>query len=437
MSKQTLRTCRRFLEDPILERLREEPVIILNGARTAGKSTVLRSLAARLDVRLLDLDEPATRSAVAADPALFASGPSPVLVDEFQHVLELLDAVKAELNRDLRPGRFVLAGSTRYSTLPAAAQALTGRAHLMTLWPFSQGELAGKPETFIDRLLDDPAQIVREKESTTPRSEYVRRTLVGGFPLAASRESERGRARWFADYATLVLERDLLDIRRVRQREVLPRLLRLLVAQTAQVLNVTKAANQIGTGIAVSVAEDYARLLEAVFLVHRLPAWGATLKSRVAAHPKIHVVDSGLGGYLLNLTAAHVESRDPAVLTVFGHLVESFAVNEVLKQAGRQDVGVRPGHFRTHDGEEVDLVLECDDGRVVGVEVKASGQVHDRDLCGLRLLSRRLGNRFIGGVALYLGAHAYTAGDRIHVLPLDHLWKSRPAVPAAQGAPQE
>jgi predicted AAA+ superfamily ATPase len=127
--------------------MREEPVVILTGPRTVGKSTLLAALAAEFGRPVLDLDRPDAREAAASDPGFIVSGPGPVLIDEFQHVPEILDAIKAELNTDTRPGRYVLTGSTRYSVLPQAAQSLTGRAHVINVLPLSQGELHGAGRT--------------------------------------------------------------------------------------------------------------------------------------------------------------------------------------------------------------------------------------------------------------------------------------------------
>jgi predicted AAA+ superfamily ATPase len=110
------------------QRVTEEPVVILTGPRTVGKSTLLAALATEFGRPVFDLDRPDVRAAATADPGFLVSGPEPVLIDEFQHVPEILDAIKAELNQDTRPGRFVLTGSTRYTVLPQAAQSLTGRA---------------------------------------------------------------------------------------------------------------------------------------------------------------------------------------------------------------------------------------------------------------------------------------------------------------------
>jgi len=400
--------------------MREEPVVILTGPRTVGKSTLLAALADEFDRPVLDLDRPDARAAAASDPGFIVSGPGPVLIDEFQHVPEILDAIKAELNTDTRPGRYVLTGSTRYSVLPQAAQSLTGRAHVINVLPLSQGELHGHRESFIDRLWTDPARLPEMPSRPVTRDEYVDRIVTGGFPMILQRLTTRARTSWFADYVNLVVMRDVLDIAKVRQREALPRLLRQLAAQTGQMLNISKAGQAVG--LESSTANRYATLLEAAFMIQRLPAWGTTLGKRIAAYPKVHVIDSGLAGWLLGLSAAKVSTRDPAVLTEFGHLVETFAVGEILKQVSWSEEAVTAAYFRTQSGDEVDLVLETWDGRVAGFEVKAGSRVQDTDLSGLRLLRDRLGERFIAGFLLNLGELAYRKEERILVMPLSGLW---------------
>jgi uncharacterized protein len=410
----------RNLEAVVVRRLAEEPVVVLNGARSVGKSTLLRGCARARGVHVIDLDDPPTRQAIAADPTLAASGPPPVCIDEFQHVLPVLDAIKARLNQSLHPGQYLLTGSTRYAMLPAASQSLTGRAHVMTVWPLSQGELRGLRETFLDALMTDPAGLVGPVPSTTAREDYERMVLAGGFPLALARPTEEARRRWFRDFVDLVITRDALEIRRIRQRSALPRVLRRLAAQTAQVLNISSVARDVGMD--QSVASDFVGLLEAVFLVHRLDGYGRTLSSIVRRSPKVHLVDSGLGAHLLGVTEGKLAARDPAALSEFGHLVETFAVDEILKQAAWSSLPLAFGHFRTKEDQEVDLVCEDDGGRVAAVEVKAASSPAEKDFSGLRLLRDKLGPAFLGGVVLHLGPRAYTREDRLHAVPLDRIW---------------
>lgn len=400
--------------------LAEEPVIAVQGARTVGKSTIMRSLATQAGREVVDLDDPETRDSVDASPSAFVAAKSPVFIDEYQHAPVVLDAIKAELSRDLRPGRFVLTGSTRYSSLPTAAQSLTGRLHVATLWPLSQGEIERTRERFVERLLSDPSTLVTAERSTMSREEYVERVLRGGFPLAVARASGPSRNRWFDDYLELVLERDVAELSSIRQREKMPRLAARLGGQSAQVLNVSRAAADVG--IENSTAEHYVRLLEAAFVVYRLPAWGTTLRARSSAKPKIHFVDSGLAGRMLRVTEARLGAAQPQAMTELGHLLETFCVGEMLKQASWMASPPQPGHWRTHDGDEVDLVLERDDGALAGIEVKAGERVSADQFRSLRKLREAFGDRFLGGVVLHLGRRAYTQDDRLHAIPVDRLW---------------
>jgi uncharacterized protein len=404
-------------------RMREEPALVLNGPRTVGKSTLLHALAERLGRPVVDCDDPATRAAVRADPGRFVSGPGPILIDEYQHVPDVLSAIKAELNRDLSPGRFVLAGSTRYTTLPEAGQALTGRIDILDVLPLTQTEIGGAGGySLVGRLLDGADVAANVTPSTTSRAEYARRLTSGGMPVALRRPPGRSRSRWFANYLNLVIERDVLELSRVRQREMLPRLLRILAARSGQVLNIAGVASAVG--MEKSSAENYLKLLEAVFLVLRLPAWGTTLGSRVARQPKLHLVDAGVMAWLLGLTPEKIATNDPAVLTEYGHLAETFAVGEILRQVSWSDAPVAAGHFRTSEAHEVDLVLERDDGTIFAFEIKAGTRVDQSDLSGIKTLRARVGERLATAVVLYTGALTFRFDDGTVVLPLDALWST-------------
>jgi predicted AAA+ superfamily ATPase len=142
----------------------------------------------------------------------------------------------------------------------------------------------------------------------------------------------------------------------------------------------------------------------------------------VARQPKVHLVDAGVMAWLLGLTPEKVSQTDPAVLTEYGHLVETFAVGEILKQVSWWDAPVAVGHFRTAAADEIDLVLERDDGAVIAFEIKAGTRIHGEDLRGIRALRTRLGNRLLAAVVLYTGAFSYTHDDGTMVMPLDALW---------------
>jgi predicted AAA+ superfamily ATPase len=406
-----------------VERIVDDPVVLLEGPRAVGKSTLLRAIASSCGATVLDLDDPATRQAVADDPGTFVVGSSPVCVDEYQKAPLVLDAIKSELNRDGSPGRFVLTGSTRHDSLPAAAQSLTGRLSRLTVFPLSQGEITGTRELLLEQLFADPTSTVAAvPTSTTSREDYIARMVLGGFPIALNRSTDSARNRWFDEYVALTLQRDVRELSRIRQGPLLADLLQRLAGQTAQVLNVDRAARDVG--LDASTTENYVRLLEAVFLIHRLPAWGKTLRSRAASTPKLHVLDSGVAARLLRLTPDKLARKDPTALTELGHLLETFVVGELLKQASWLDGLAGTGHWRTHDGDEVDLVVERDDGAILAFEVKAAGRVPGEGFKALRKLRTAAGDAFVAGVALYTGSRSYNVEDRLHVMPVDRLWSA-------------
>jgi len=359
--------------------------------------------------------------AVRADAATFLSGPSPVLVDEYQHDRSVLATIKAELNNDLRPGRFILAGSTRSTAIPEVAEYLAGRVSRLPVLPFSQGEIDGTFENFVEVLLHDQAtRLLTPSRSKTSREDYVRRIVRGGMPLAATRKTTTARNRWFDDYIPLVLAKSVSDVRSVRRPDRLAGFFTRVASQTAQVLNTAKAAEAVG--LDRHTAADYVDVLEDVFLIRNLPAWGKTLSSRTTGKPKVHLLDSGLAARLLRITPERLARRDAAALTEFGHLLETFVVGELIKQATWIDESISWHHLRTRDADEVDLVLERDDGGVVGIEVKAGTRVSSNELSGLKKLQTLAGDAFIAGVALYTGETCYKAGDKIYVSPVDRIW---------------
>jgi uncharacterized protein len=419
MAEPILPMRKRRILDVATSLMAHSPVVLLEGPRSVGKSTLLQEIARSSGAKLLDLDDLATRDAVRADPALAISGEEVVCIDEYQKAPVVLDAIKAELNKGAAPGRFVLTGSARHDSLPPAAQALTGRLSTLSIYPLSRGEQMGVQEDFLGTVLDDPLAVVTSKTSTTTRAEYIDPLCSGGFPLALA-STASGRRNWFSNYVKLTLERDVREISAIRDQRKLNELLSRLAGQTAQVLNVDKAAHAVK--LDSKTVDAHVGLLEKVFLLYRLEAWGKTLTARSAGKPKIHVLDSGIAAHLLRLTPEKLATLDPTARSELGHLVETFAVGELVKQASWYDTITGIGHWRDWDGNEVDLVIERQDGGILGFEVKTGSRVPGQDLKALIKLRDAVGDNFLGGFAVYLGARSYNYEDRIHVVPLDRLW---------------
>lgn len=402
--------------------MEEEPVVLVEGPRTVGKSTLLNEIAELKGAQLLDLDEPAIRAAVTDDPSVFISGGPPLCIDEYQRVPSILDAIKAHLNAHPAEKGFLLTGSVRHESLPRASQALAGRLHRIQLYPLTQSEIDGSNENFVSSAFENPGDAFAPYASVSSREDYIQRCMRGGFPLAVERETAKQRNRWLDNYMRLTLERDVMELRKIRQAVMLPRLLAVLAGQTAQVLSVKKAASKLNMD--ETTAGSYVRLLEAVFLIQLLPGWGKTLSSRATVFPKIHVVDSAVAARLMRITPEKLATNDPTALTEFGHLVESFVVGELIRQASWLDDITAVGHWRTIDNDEVDLVIERDDGQVLAVEVKAGAIPGSKDLKSMLKLRESLGGLFQEGIIFTTGIATYTHPSGLRIVPIDRLWNT-------------
>jgi predicted AAA+ superfamily ATPase len=400
--------------------IQEEPTVLVEGPRTVGKSTMLKAIAVSTGAPLLDLDEPAVRAAVADDPSTFISVGPPLCIDEYQKAPLVLDAIKAFLNANPTGKGFLLTGSARHESLTLASQALTGRLHRIRMYPLTQSEIDGSDENFLESVFNDSGRAFATYTSTSTRPEYVLRCARGGFPMAVERTAVDQRNRWLDSYIRLTLERDVTEISKIRQATLLPRLLTVLAGQTAQVLNVKNVASKLQMD--EKTAGSYVRLLEAVFLILLLPGWGKTLSSRATALPKIHVVDSAVAARLLRLTPEKLAKNSPTALTEFGHLIESFVVGELLRQASWLDDVAAVGHWRTVDNDEVDLVIERGDGQVVAVEVKAGSILSPKDVKPMLKLRESLGELFHEGIIFTTGSATYTHPSGLRVVPIDRLW---------------
>ncbi|MGL4744460.1 MAG: ATP-binding protein, partial [Dermatophilaceae bacterium] len=177
--------------------LEDTRVVVVNGARQTGKSTLARLVTDdRGGTEVRYLDDAATRAAAAADPAAFVRHDGLLVLDEVQRVPDLLLAIKHRVDLDPTPGQYLLTGSARLFALRDIPDVLPGRAETIELWPLSQGELAGEPDGFVDGVFEHGADldVSPGKEN---RESYLARALRGGYPGAVRRADPGRRARFF------------------------------------------------------------------------------------------------------------------------------------------------------------------------------------------------------------------------------------------------
>lgn len=406
----------RLVYPRVREALSDTRIVVIQGARQVGKSTLSSQVLTEYPGVSVTLDDPASLDFAHTDPTGFVEqAPDQLLViDELQRAPELVIALKAAVDRDQRPGRFLVTGSANLLELSSTHESLAGRAEHIELFPFSQREIDSMPNSFID-LAFGP-QSLAYHESTLARDDYIERACAGGYPEALRRTSARRRQDWYEAYVAQIVRRDAVDISGLQRIADLPRLLRLIAARMGTTMVWTSLATD--AGMPRRTLDPYIALLETLYLTHTLPAWGVNLTSREVKQPKVFPVDSGLAATLLG---ASPEALGPGA-TLAGALLECFVVGELRRQLGWASQRATLHHYRDNRGVEVDAVLETPDGRVVGIEVKASATVRAKDAVGLSILRDRLGDRFVAGYVLHTGRSSVAIGERITALPMDALW---------------
>ncbi|MCP4662986.1 MAG: ATP-binding protein [bacterium] len=407
----------RHLAPALRDALSDTPVVFLAGARQTGKSTLARQIAAeRPGTHYVTMDDSAILAAAQDDAQGFIAGlTGPAVVDEVQRVPALLLAIKAAVDRDRQPGRFLLTGSANVLALPKVADTLAGRMEVLTLWPLSQGELEQRREGFVDVLFSEelPASIL----PPLSKQELSQRIVLGAYPEVMTRSRSRRRAAWFRSYIDLILRREVRDLSNIQALAQLPKVLALVAARSGGLMSFADLARS--AQIPQSTIKRYLALLEATYLVHTIPAWSSNLTSRLAKAPKLFLADSGLACHLLGFDAEGLTAQP----VIAGGLLEAFVAGEVSRQLGWSRVAAELYHLRSQAGREVDLVLESPGGRCVGIEVKSSATVTGRDLRGLRTLAELAGPGFVRGVVLYTGREVVPFAENLHALPMAALWQ--------------
>ncbi|MCW1969916.1 MAG: ATP-binding protein [Anaerolineae bacterium] len=412
----------RHLLGQLQRAMRLSPVVVLQGARQTGKSTLVQSLDfAGKTPRYVSLDEGSALAAAARDPVTFVSGGnSPLIIDEVQRVPDLFLAIKAEVDRNRQAGRFLLTGSANALMLPRIADSLAGRLQILTLHPFSQDELSFSPSQLIDALFEHPdCTKTIEPLSTYPseRTALIQKIIRGGYPMSVFHDDAVDRQMLFSAYITSLLQRDVRDLANVEGLVIFPQLLALLASRSSSLLNMSDLSRSIG--IPHNTLRRYLGLLETTFLLWRLPPWASNLGLRLSKSPKLMMSDTGLMAHLIGADQQRLVNEP----TLLGMFLETFVANELTKQLAWSRTIAHLYHFQTAAQQEVDLVLERPDGKLVGIEVKASATIGAKDFKGLDVLRKSTGDKFLRGAILYTGERVVPFESNLSAIPVSALWQ--------------
>ncbi len=386
--------------------LRSLPVVVLTGLRQAGKTTFLRHDPALDGRRYLSLDDFATLDAARRDPRALLSGELPLTIDEVQRCPDLLLAVKQAVDEGRRPGRFVLSGSANLALLSGVSESLAGRAIHLTLPPFTRrelgGDLASRP--FVLRALEDG--VVEAGAPVEPLGEGE--VLRGGMPAVAL-DPGVDRATWMLGYEQTYLERDVRNLAQVGDLVSFRNLLRLAALRGGQILNVSELARD--ARVPPATASRHLGILEASFVVARVPPFLRSRTTRLVKSPKLYVSDSGLAAHLTGVEDLRPESDEPLRGALFETFVHQNLAGILAAAGGRSELSF----WSVQGRHEVDFVVSSG-RRFVAIEVKAGERFADRDVSGLRAILERTPGTGVGLLA-HNGTELVPLGERLYAVP--------------------
>jgi len=414
----------RFIRPTLLEILEVSPVVFLNGARQAGKSTlVLNNLSEigknGVEAVYITFDNVTQMAAAASAPEAFLSAYENTLVlDEVQMVPEIFRALKAKIdtlrleNKPASNGRYLLTGSANILALPQLAEALVGRMNVLTLYPFCTAETTGGKGTGLDRIFSMNFSGMDSRNISL--TEAIKAST---YPEIFDKEDKEINT-WFDGYISTILQRDVKMLADLEKISLLPSLLRVLASRAGNLINDADLSRDVGLNAVTG--KFYRNILKMMFLTIDVPPWYRNIGKRLVKSSKGYLVDTLFLCYVLGLKLEDLVKNRP---DLFGHVLENYVVMELTKLLSFNDSKAKLYHFRTSDGKEVDFVLEKPDGNLWAIEVKNSDSVSAKDFNGVKLFAELTGRNFQGGIVLYSGKDVVPFGENLWAVPHYLLWQ--------------
>ncbi len=406
---------KRNIEQTLEKALKRSRVVLLNGARQVGKTTLTLGIANKKKYTYLTFDDEITYLSAKENISQFISGiEKPVIIDEVQRIPEIFLAIKRDVDQNPIPGRYLLTGSANPLLIPKMADSLAGRMEVINIMPLSQGEINNTKEHFIDKIFSN-SKLTAPKKKISKKSLY-KKILHGGYPGIQNFDPEDSEA-WMRNYLNLILQKDIKDLAQIEKLTEMPNLLRILAARSSNLLNVAEISRE--TKMVSKTVHRYLALLETIFLINTQHSWSTNISQRFIKSPKLYLIDSGLLAYLLDTNLEKALSNS----THMGRIVENFVVGELNKQATWNKTIIQNYHCRTTQGEEVDIVLEDRSGNIVGIEIKNSEKLKSDHFKGLKYLRDKVKHKFLKGILLYSGSSYLQFDKDLYALPINSLWE--------------
>ena len=408
----------RHLESLILDSLKSFPVVLLTGARQVGKSTLVEALCRKKwKASYLTLDDRNLLDMALTDPdGLIASHEGPLAIDEVQKAPDLLRAIKLSVDRNRKPGRFLLTGSANILTLKSVSETLAGRIVLHELYPFSFSEFSKRrnPGVLKAAFHSEKTQGLTDlfKKSKISREDFLSRILGGGYPEPSLAKKVSHRDRWFKSYRKTYVERDIREISAIERVPDFNRLMTMAAARTGQALNLSDLGRD--SGLPYMTLRRYMNILEQTYQIFLVPPFFTNVSKHLMKAPKLYWTDTGFVSHILDIHDAGHLGNNPHL----GAIVETWVASELKKMISLESESMTLYGWRTPNGQEVDFLIEKG-GRFLAIEVKWSRHIEKPVLHSFKMLKDSLRDHLVMGVVLYRGEDVLSLGEKLIAVPYE------------------
>lgn len=404
----------RWQEINIQYALQKRRVVLLNGPRQCGKTTLAKRLVSP-NVHYLTLDDITLRQAAIMDPQYFVQHSyNTLIIDEIQRVPSLLIAIKQRVDENTRSGQYLLTGSANIQFIPSVQESLAGRITKIRLQSLSQGEIQKVKPTFLEKIFH---KNFADSFNFNSKEEIIEIAQMGGFPEAICLE-DLDRKRWHLDYIEAILERDLKDIANIHKLDVMRQLIKILAAWSSKYMDISAICS--GLSVRRETLESYMNALEALYLIERVQPWRKTDYDRVAKKSKLFITDTGLMSSILSWNMSDIRYQTDSL----GKLIETFVFNELSANINVFKDQYELFHYRDREQREIDFIIENQDQSIIGIEVKSASSVTNSDFKHLIWFSENMArNKKFIGIVLYTGNRVIAFGENLWAIPISMMWQ--------------
>jgi hypothetical protein len=393
---------KRTLESILKIALDTFPVVLLNGARQVGKST----LALENFKNYLTFDDGELRLYAKENPKGFLKNLDlPICLDEIQKVPALLEYIKIQVDSNRKNGNFLLTGSSNVLEYKESKDTLAGRLCELRLHPLSSKEKNDKPnENVIEKLLQKDFKLQKKDYS----DEAIKHIIDGGYPEILSLEG-MSKDLWFSSYVSTYIERDARDLADIRDIDNFIKFVNLLATRSATILNKSSLSSDVG--IKDITTENYLSIISRIYQVTLLKPYFSNIGKQLVKSPKVFFNDTGVLCSILKLNTKDKLLNSP----YSGQIFETYIFSELQKHLSYLEKQVSMYHYRTNDKKEIDFIIEVED-KLLAIEVKQSSSIQKSDFKHIIDLQNRSDKDCLG-IVFYNGEMVIELDDNLVAIP--------------------